>query len=90
MCAKVSKPLTSFQPASLLLLWDPIFSFKCMMYDVLFSLPIPAAYVLAWALVFVFICVHSVWTLTFVVHLSLLTDLLCSAWLGTIGTHPLF
>ena len=42
MCAKVSKPLTSFQPASFLLVWDPIFGFKCMMYDVLFALPIPA------------------------------------------------
>ena len=41
MCAKVSKPLTSFQPASFLLVWDPIFGFKCMMYDVLFALPIP-------------------------------------------------
>ena len=36
MCAKVCKPLTSFHLASLLLVWDPIFSFKCMMYDVLF------------------------------------------------------
>ena len=26
----------------------------------------------------------------FMVHLSLLIDLLCSAWLGTTGTHPLF
>ena len=42
MCAKGSKPLTSFQPASLLLLWDPIFGFKNMMYDVLFTLPILA------------------------------------------------
>ena len=42
MCAKVSKPLTSFQLASFLLVWDPIFGFKCMMYDVLFSLSIPA------------------------------------------------
>ena len=42
MCAKVSKPLTSFHPASFLLVWDPIFGFKCMMYDVLFALPIPA------------------------------------------------
>ena len=42
MCAKVSKPLTSFQPASFLLVWDPIFGFKCMMYDVLFALSIPA------------------------------------------------
>ena len=42
MCAKVSNPLTSFQPAYFLLVWDPIFGFKCMMYDVLFSLPIPA------------------------------------------------
>ena len=41
MCAKVSKPLTSSQPASFLLVWDPIFGFKGMMYDVLFSLPIP-------------------------------------------------
>ena len=40
MCAKVSKSLTSFQPASFLLVWDPIFGFKCMMYDVLFALPI--------------------------------------------------
>ena len=39
MCAKV---LTSFQPASFLLVWDPIFGFKCMMYDVLFALSIPA------------------------------------------------
>ena len=31
MCAKSSKPLTSFQPASFLLVWDPIFSFKGMM-----------------------------------------------------------
>ena len=37
MSAKVSKPLTSF-----LLVWDPIFGFKCMMYDVLFALSIPA------------------------------------------------
>ena len=44
MCAKVSKPLTSFQPASFLLVWDPIFGFKCMMHDVLFSLPIPAVH----------------------------------------------
>ena len=44
MCAKASKPLTSFQPASLLLVWDMIFGVKCMMYDVLFSLPIPAAH----------------------------------------------
>ena len=42
MCVKVSKPLTSFQPASFLLVWDPIFGFKCIMYDVLFALPIPA------------------------------------------------
>ena len=42
MCAKVSKPLTSFQPTSFLLVWDPIFGFKCMMYDVLFALSIPA------------------------------------------------
>ena len=32
MCAKASKPLTSFQLASLLLVRDPIFGFKCMMY----------------------------------------------------------
>ena len=44
MCAKASKPLTSFQPVSFHLVWDPIFGFKCMMYDVLFSLPIPAAH----------------------------------------------
>ena len=44
MCAKASKPLTSFQSASLLLGWDPIFSFKGMMYDVLFSIPIPATH----------------------------------------------
>ena len=43
MCAKVSKPLTSFQPASLLV-WDLIFGFKCMIYDVLFVLPIPTAH----------------------------------------------
>ena len=42
MCAKVSKPLISFQSASFLLVWDPIFGFKCIMYDVLFALPIPA------------------------------------------------
>ena len=42
MCAKVSKPLTSFQPASFLLVWDSIFDFKCIMYDLLFALPIPA------------------------------------------------
>ena len=36
ICAKVSKSLTSF-----LLVWDPIFGFKCMMYDVLYALPIP-------------------------------------------------
>ena len=42
MCAKVSKPLTSFQPASFLLVWDPIFCFKCMMYGVLFALSILA------------------------------------------------
>ena len=40
MRVKVSKPLTSFQPASFLFVWDLIFGFKCMMYDVLFSLPI--------------------------------------------------
>ena len=93
MCAKASKPLTSFQHASLLLVWDPIFGFKCMMYyfPYLFLLRMARdlRYVLG-ALVFVFICVHGVWILTFVVHLSLVTDLLCSAWLGTIGTHPLF
>ena len=44
MCAKVSKPLTSFQPASFLLVWDSIFGFKCMMYDVLFALPIPTVH----------------------------------------------
>ena len=44
MCALASKPLTLFQYGSLLLLWDPIFGFKCMMYDVLFALPIPAAH----------------------------------------------
>ena len=44
MCAKASKPLTLFQPASLLLVWDLIFGFKCMMYDVLFSLPILVAH----------------------------------------------
>ena len=44
MCAKASKPLTSFQPTSLILVWDPIFGFKYMMYDVLFALPIPAAH----------------------------------------------
>ena len=44
MCAKASKPLTSFQPASLLLVWDLIFGLKGMMYDVLFSLPIPTAH----------------------------------------------
>ena len=95
MCAKASKPLTSFQPASLLLVWDPIFGFKGMKYDVLFSIPISVVHgwgpqVRAWALVFLFICVHGVWILTFVVHLSLLTNLLCSAWLRTTGTHPLF
>ena len=41
-CAKVSKPFTSFQPASFLLVWDQIFGFKCIMYVVLFALPIPA------------------------------------------------
>ena len=44
MCAKTSKPLASFQPDSLLLIWDLIFGFKCMMYDVLFALPILAAH----------------------------------------------
>ena len=44
MFAKASKPLTSFQPASLLLVCDPIFGFKSMMYDVLLVLPIPAAH----------------------------------------------
>ena len=44
MCAKASKPLTSFHYASFLLVWDLIFGFKFMMYDVLFSLPIPAAH----------------------------------------------
>ena len=44
MCAKVSEPLTSFQPASFLLVWDSIFGFKCMMYDVLFALPIPTVH----------------------------------------------
>ena len=44
MCAKASKPLTSFKPAFLLLVWYPIFGFKCMMYDVLFALPIPTAH----------------------------------------------
>ena len=33
MRAKASKPLTSFQHASLLLVWDPIFGFNGMMYD---------------------------------------------------------
>ena len=42
MYAKACKPLTSFQPASLHLVWDPIFGFKCMMYDALYFLPIPA------------------------------------------------
>ena len=42
MCAKASKTLTSFQLAYLLFVLDPIFGFKRMMYDVLFSLPIPA------------------------------------------------
>ena len=65
---------------------------KCMMYDVLITLPISAVHgygpkVRAWVLVFVFICVHGVWTLTFMLHLSLFTDLLCSAWLGTTGAH---
>ena len=44
MCAKVSKPLTSFKSVSFLLVWDLIFGFKCMMYDVLFALPIPAVH----------------------------------------------
>ena len=44
MCAEASKPLTSFHPAFLLLVWDPIFGFKVMMYDVLFSLPIHTAH----------------------------------------------
>ena len=44
MCVKVSKPLTSFQSASFLFVWDSIFGFKCMMYDVLFGLPIPDAH----------------------------------------------
>ena len=44
MCAKVSKQLTSFQPASFLLVWDPIFGFKWMRYDVFFALPIPAVH----------------------------------------------
>ena len=44
MCAKVSKPLTSFHLASFLLVLDSIFGFKCMMYDVLFSLPIPTVH----------------------------------------------
>ena len=44
MCAKISKLLTSFQAASFLLVCDPIFGFKCMMYDVLFALPIPAVH----------------------------------------------
>ena len=28
-----------------------------------------------------------VWILTFVMHLSFLTDFLCSAWLGTTGMY---
>ena len=32
MCAKASKPITSFKLASLLLVWDLIFGFICMMY----------------------------------------------------------
>ena len=44
MCAKESKPVTSFQPASLLLVCDPTFGFKGMMFDVLFSLPIPVVH----------------------------------------------
>ena len=44
MCAKASKPLTSFQSDSLILVWGLIFGFKCMMYDVLFALPISAAH----------------------------------------------
>ena len=62
-----------------------------MMYEELYTLPIPVVYgygpkVRAWVLVFVFICVHGVRTLTFLLHLSL-TNLLCSAWLGTTGAH---
>ena len=41
---KQANPLTSFQSASLILVWDMIFGVKGMMYDVLFSLPIPAAH----------------------------------------------
>ena len=44
MRAKASKPLTSFQHASFLLVWDSIFGFKFMMYDVLFALPIPTTH----------------------------------------------
>ena len=44
MCVKVGKPLTSFQSASFLLVCDLIFGFKCMMYDVLFALPIPVVH----------------------------------------------
>ena len=44
MCAKASKPLTSFEPTFLLLVCDLIFGFKCMMYDVLFAIPILAAH----------------------------------------------
>ena len=36
-----------------------------------------------------FICMHGAWICLFVVYLYCLTNLLCSAWLGTSGTHLL-
>ena len=91
MCAKVSKPLTSFQPASFLLVWDPIFGFKCMMYDVLFC---PTYSCCAWlgtsgTCLGVGICIHMrTWCLDFDIcdaFVLFFTNLLCSAWLGTTG-----
>ena len=68
MCAKACKPLTSFQLAFLLLVWDPIFGFKGMMYDVLFS---PTYSYCAWLgtsgkCLGVGICIHTrTWCLDF-------------------------
>ena len=41
---KYANHLPPFSLLPFLLVWDPIFGFKCMMYDVLFSLPNPAVH----------------------------------------------
>ena len=67
MCVKLSKLLTSCQPASFLFVWDLIFGFKCMMYDVLFSLPICYAWLgISGTFFSIGICIHMrTWCLDF-------------------------